>query len=1210
MPPCPPASPGSAAVSGAVSPSDIPLSTTTTPDGQPSQRGATHRRFRQRTEATRERDVFRHLLAWEETYKPRALRRPAFGDGGAINDPTSTRMCPDTALAAFAQLITLRLRARRCLISLIATDDEFVLADMTKTAALQHDSLAADSRDQSWIGTCNFPRKHGINHEAVEEWRKARRMRQVPEDEDHYYVEELSQHWSLVKDARHHARRQQLPLLRNGPWIRSCISVPLRGAQGSVLGAITVLDERPSYGISADEMNFLEDISDTTVEHLNATIARCQRQRGERLIQALGMFNNGKASLRDWWLGQDDARILGTGRHAEKGAMTERQARVDAEFGVQRRAGASGLSPGQDDSTVSPSRHGPSHYKSTARQQVQTIHSNSTIESTVPASQAEQLKLSVEPGQALPDKRNDPDDLALSSSGAYARASNLLREATGVDGVVFANASTVIGSLRQHINDDAESNSVSANAQDDTDSNTRRSDVESSDSSSAAESSNLCDVLAFANRNRSTLVGYRAETQPFPLQEHQLQRLINRYPAGAIFHFDRQGQSFASSDDGTDASSNEEWGTERKRRSRDARILSKAINGVRTVALYPLWDDSIDRYRSCMFVWSTHSDRYFDREEQLTYLKAFGHSLVAQLSRLESLETDKAKSTFMSSISHETRSPLHGIMAGVEFLQESELSLFQEEMVHAISMAGRTLLDTMDHILDYSKISKHSQGQMTARKGAKHAGRLRPGSPKLRIDEIMPSTDLARLTEEVVETTVAAFRPHRHQAPSSPQSPRNTANSSTPASAIPDHASEVSVLLNVDFRKNWVVKVPPGAWTRILTNLLGNALKYTQKGQISVRLEVGSPSSRGSFQTAPIQLIIKDTGIGISEAFQAHGLYMPFKQEDCHAQGTGLGLSIVKQLARDIGANLSLKSKRGRGTRVTLGFSAEFANEENVKDSAFTADSMPEGLVVDQFHLLSPTAQGMPRDLPTENHVGDSVLEIAEEWLHCNALQGPDITRVNGNSVCAMTEEQLNFLETKSPGLLEDLLDRAAKDHSHLLILGRSIHSLSFDQRSISRSITPVFVHQPIGPRKLLRAIASDRSSSSQFASLRSPTSALQGDPIRRALEESTSTFLPQTPRTIDSKLSPPSQPSPLESSDGDESTQPSQSARSSADKISTLTESNDSASTAPTSAMSSSPASCGDTTHDGDECILLVEDNEVNMKVSDEDISKSISDS
>lgn len=86
--------------------------------------------------------------------------------------------------------------------------------------------------------------------------------------------------------------------------------------------------------------------------------------------------------------------------------------------------------------------------------------------------------------------------------------------------------------------------------------------------------------------------------------------------------------------------------------------------------------------------------RFFDEVEVMLYLSAFGHSIAAELVRLETLSADQAKGNFISSVSHELRSPLHGVLAGVELLQDSELTGYQKEMAHMIAMAGRTLLDT------------------------------------------------------------------------------------------------------------------------------------------------------------------------------------------------------------------------------------------------------------------------------------------------------------------------------------------------------------------------------------------------------------------------------------------------------------------------------------------------------------------------------------
>jgi signal transduction histidine kinase len=102
-----------------------------------------------------------------------------------------------------------------------------------------------------------------------------------------------------------------------------------------------------------------------------------------------------------------------------------------------------------------------------------------------------------------------------------------------------------------------------------------------------------------------------------------------------------------------------------------------------------------------------------------------------------------------------------------------------------------------------------------------------------------------------------------------------------------------------------------GSWTRIVTNLVGNALKYTEKGTISVSLEGGEQVGDSTADTQPLTLIVEDSGIGISDTFLNNDLYTPFKQERSHTAGTGLGLSIVKQIAKELGAQLNVTSEVG-----------------------------------------------------------------------------------------------------------------------------------------------------------------------------------------------------------------------------------------------------------------------------------------------------------
>lgn len=126
------------------------------------------------------------------------------------------------------------------------------------------------------------------------------------------------------------------------------------------------------------------------------------------------------------------------------------------------------------------------------------------------------------------------------------------------------------------------------------------------------------------------------------------------------------------------------------------------------------------------------------------------------VSRLASKTADRQKGDFIGSISHELRSPLHGILASAEFLSETESDAFQISLVDTISSCGRTLLDTINHVLDFSKINSFERNWHDARKpGArsKRASRKTAFSNKEAppLMNIYAITDLAAVTEEVIE---------------------------------------------------------------------------------------------------------------------------------------------------------------------------------------------------------------------------------------------------------------------------------------------------------------------------------------------------------------------------------------------------------------------------------------------------------------------------
>jgi len=98
-----------------------------------------------------------------------------------------------------------------------------------------------------------------------------------------------------------------------------------------------------------------------------------------------------------------------------------------------------------------------------------------------------------------------------------------------------------------------------------------------------------------------------------------------------------------------------------------------------------------------MLAWTTDPRRVLLPEE-LSYCTAFGNSIIAEVTRVELVAMDRAKSDFISSMSHELRSPLHGILASAEILRETHPSPEQLQMIDMVDSCGRTLLDTMEHM--------------------------------------------------------------------------------------------------------------------------------------------------------------------------------------------------------------------------------------------------------------------------------------------------------------------------------------------------------------------------------------------------------------------------------------------------------------------------------------------------------------------------------
>ncbi|CZR54714.1 related to nik-1 protein (Os-1p protein) [Phialocephala subalpina] len=394
------------------------------------------------------------------------------------------------------------------------------------------------------------------------------------------------------------------------------------------------------------------------------------------------------------------------------------------------------------------------------------------------------------------------------------------------------------------------------------------------------------------------------------LDAKTLQSLINTYPKGNVWYTDEEGY-FSSLEQQNELQQTAAISPSGRRKSAlsidlthqkaEATFLSRIFHQARQIIFLPLWDAGGDRWYSGCFVWSRSAVPVFTVESEVAYLSAFTNSVMVEISRLDAITSNKMKSDFISSISHEFRSPLHGILASAELLRESELDASQMEFISTITNCSGTLLDTINHVLDYSKINSFE-------KTGNEKGTI--------INELIQVTNLALLCEDIINGMIAA---REFRGTDDPTSAISREFRSAAAHAPRNRRATLDIILDIE-RRDWYYNIQAGALRRVVMNIFGNAQKYTESGYISVqmRIQEGARSHpNGSFGNV-LYLKIRDSGRGMSTEYMERKLYHPFAQEDSFAPGVGLGLSIVWSIVNQLGGQISIRSQIGKGTEVEV----------------------------------------------------------------------------------------------------------------------------------------------------------------------------------------------------------------------------------------------------------------------------------------------------
>lgn len=459
----------------------------------------------------------------------------------------------------------------------------------------------------------------------------------------------------------------------------------------------------------------------------------------------------------------------------------------------------------------------------------------------------------------LPTKSPDALSEASSMEIVFSRASNLIREAFEIDGgSVFFDAQQSLGrNLPSDAIVEEHPSSGGEGSASDMHEFTKFARTNTADGSSIFNRATLSsrkpvEILGFSTPDAASVHGDRMPLASTftAIGERSLHSLLKRYPKGKLFVFDNGEPTISSSED--DSSRHAQTSpkhvdsrghTQRKARAiAEAKILLQHFPGARQLLFAPLWDASRNKWKAANFTWTKDPTRILSKQGELAFLTGFGNSVMAECSRLDTQMADEKKTAFIGSISHELRSPLHGIMASAEFLGEEVSDGFSKGLVETISSCGRTLLDTINHILDYSKVNNLEKNWRKSRRRYSHTSRqIMTDSPgglsvvkqaDLPMINLFAGVNVAVICEEVIEGVFAGHAFQNITAPSfdmvakthSKMSDKKKLEGHDILDSLmqPKHA-EVAVIFDVDMA-DYNLITQPGAFKRVVMNLLGNAV--------------------------------------------------------------------------------------------------------------------------------------------------------------------------------------------------------------------------------------------------------------------------------------------------------------------------------------------------------------------------------------------------
>ena len=405
-----------------------------------------------------------------------------------------------------------------------------------------------------------------------------------------------------------------------------------------------------------------------------------------------------------------------------------------------------------------------------------------------------------------------------------------------------------------------------------------------------------------------------------------------------------------------------------------------------------------------------------------------GSTYLVQKKKEEAERANQTKSVFLANMSHDMRTPLNGIMGMTELMQKKGLGQTQGRYADMVRHSAWTLLEIITDITDFSRLE---------------SGRL----------ELTPTVFSVR---NMLEDALSIFRFESDN------------KGLALAAAV---APEVPQFLKGDaFRLK-----------QVITNLVGNAVKFTQQGTVSVRVSLGQVAGNGfADQPDGVRLLVAvvDTGIGIP-AHEQRDIFESFRQvDDSYAkkhEGSGLGLAICSQLVTMMGGTIAVESTLGQGSVFSFDVLLDLPGAEDSVDASSPVAHAEQATVRPQRILVA-------EDNPLNQTFAMEILEEAGHPVTIaeNGVVALDLLRNN--------DFDLVFMDVQMPemdGLEATRRIRAgeAGDHARdIPIVAATAFAVRGDREKCLKAGMNGYVVKPLESRDLLRAVAEHGGSQPEHA--------------------------------------------------------------------------------------------------------------------------------